>query len=177
MNRIAAIFLTLTFVLYLGGMQLMYWVKIDNAKRDATATILRHSAKAVDTKDFSFTTSQYNSLSWLDKNKEFIFDGQHYDIAGIEYLSGSIKVSCYNDNEETEIANAFQKFSNKLFSTHQQSNSSDNDVLSKITKEYLPLNPVLVQPKIEKSISIITKENTPTLSLLTADIWHPPSIC
>ncbi len=178
MKRVAALFLTLTFLLYLGGMQLMYWVKIDNAKRDATATLLRHSAKTADARDFEFSSSQYNSLNWLEKNKEFIFDGQRYDIATIEYSSNGVTISCYADNEETEIANAFHQFANKLYSNNEQSNSTNNtDVLNKITKEYLPLSLIFLQPRYEKSSPVIVTEEIPTFSSLIADIWHPPANC
>jgi len=177
MKRVAALFLTLTFLLYLSGMQLMYWVKIDNAKHDATVTILRHSTKIIDTKYFTLTSSQYNSLNWLEKNKEFVLDGQRYDIATTEYSSTGVKISCYTDNEETEIANAFHQFANKLYSTNEQSNSNGTDLLNKITKEYIPLGLLLLHPKYEKSSPVLVEENAPTFSSLIADIWHPPANC
>ncbi|MGP8214317.1 MAG: hypothetical protein ACLQQ4_02005 [Bacteroidia bacterium] len=176
MKKLSAIFLTLTFMLYLGGLQLMYWVKIDNAKHEAAMFIGKH-INASNAKDFVFTSSQYSSLEWLEKNKEFIFEGQRYDITTIEYSSSGVKVSCYSDNEETELAKEFQQLANKLFSSHQQSNGSDNDVFSKITKEYLPLSLIFLQPRFKKSISVITTENTPALTSLVANIWHPPATC
>src|ERR1700722_19469984 len=157
MKRVATLFLILTFLLYLGGMQLMYWVKIDNAKREATATLLRHSAKIADTKDFTFTSSQYNSLNWLEKNKEFVLYGQRYDIATLEYNSKGVKIACYTDNEETEIANAFNQFANKLYSTTEQSSNTNNDLLNKITKEYIPLSLLFLQPRYEKSSPVLVE--------------------
>ena len=161
MKRIASIFLALTFILYLGGIQLMYWVKIECAKYKATEFVLNHIDKKSSAKDLIFTSSQYNALQWLDKNKEFVLNGQRYDIAAIVYSSEGVKISCYSDNEETEIANAFQSFSERLLSTHQQSNNSDNDILSKITKEYLPLSLISRQPRFEKRSSFIVVENIP----------------
>jgi hypothetical protein len=177
MKGLAAIFLILTFVLYLGGIQLMYWVKMDSAKYKAAEFVQTHSTKSSQTKDFVFTSSQYDALQWLEKNKEFVSNGQRYDIASIVYSAEGVKISCYNDNEETEIANAFQMFSERLLSTHQQSNSNDNDILSKITKEYLPLSLVFLQPRFEKQSSFMVVENIPLSASPISDIWHPPAVC
>jgi hypothetical protein len=177
MKGAAVIFLTLTFVLYLGGMQLMYWVKMDSAKHKAAEFVQNHSTKTSETKDFVFTSSEYNALQWLEKNKEFVIAGQRYDIETISYSSEGVKITCYSDNEETEIANEFQAFSERLLSTHPQSNSSDNDILSKITKEYLPINLVFLQPGVEKRTSLMVVENIPLSASPISDIWHPPAVC
>lgn len=177
MKRIAAIFLTMIFLLYLGGMQLMYWVRIDTAKHQASALIQNNKANASNTTEFILTPSQYNSLNWSDRNKEFTIEGQRYDITGIEYLSNGVKIICYQDNPETEVVSAFQKFAERLFSSHQQSGNSDNDLISKITKEYLPLKLVVAPQIYERAFSLIISEDIHSPLLFTADIWHPPLSC
>lgn len=176
MKRIAAIFLTLTFLLYLGGIQLMYWVKIDAAKHNAAALIKNKKCNE-STTEFILTSSQYNALNWSDRNKEFIVDGQRYDITAIEYVSGGIKITCYQDSPETEVVSAFQKFAERFFSSHQQSGNTDTDVLSKITKEYLPLNIVLAPESTISSFAFVISEKSYSSLLSIANIWHPPLNC
>ena len=177
MKRIAAIFLTLIFLLYLGGIQLMYWVRIDTAKHQASTFIQNNKANTNNTIEFILTPSEYNALNWSDRNKEFTIDGQRYDITGIEYLSNGIKITCYQDNPETEVVSAFQKFAERLFSSHQQSGNSDNDVISKITKEYLPLKLVMAPQIYNRAVSLVISEDIDSSLLFTADIWHPPLSC
>jgi hypothetical protein len=177
MKSLTSIFLLSVFTLYLGGMQLLYWVKVDNAKQKAISFIQNHSTKESETRDFEFSRQEYNSLTWLEKNKEFTYQGVHYDISSINYTSGNIVVKCYTDNEETEIVNAFNQYTNKLFSNHQQSNSTDNDIISKITKEYIPLSLYCNFSSPVKATTIFTNVPQFLISSPISDIWHPPAIC
>jgi hypothetical protein len=177
MKRLAGILLVSVFMLYLGGIQLMYWLKMDGAKQKASLSIQNHNLKKADIKDFVLTSSQYNSLNWLEKNKEFTLNNQLYDIAGIEYSSNGIKITCYTDNEETELADAFGKFADRFFSTNQQSNGSENDLINKITKEYLPLPSIFSFAVFEKEITSIIKNDIHCSVSLPDNIWHPPATC
>ena len=177
MNKIASIFLTLTFVLYLGGMQLMYWIKIDAARHEARSFVQKNNIESSDSKEFVFTANQYNSLQWSEKSKEFTFKGVRYDIVTATYTTTGVKLICYSDNEETEIVNAFHHFTERLFNTHQQSNSNDNDIISKITKEYISLKLIAPQTKFEEHLSFVITEKNPLLQSPISDIWHPPAIC
>jgi len=164
-------------MLYLGGIQLVYWVKMNSAKHEAASFIQNRNFAASDTRYFVFTTAQYKALQWLEENKEFNFNGQHYDITDLQYMSDGVKITCYSDNEETEIANAFQKFADKFFPAHQQSSNSDNDLISKLTKDYLPLVFEFNFSTFEKSSSCFIKEDIHSPLSLPASIWHPPTIC
>jgi hypothetical protein len=177
MKRIACIFLTSLFLLYLGGIQLLYWVKMNKAKYEATAFTQKQDLKTTDTKNFLFTNDQYALIKWLEANKEFSINGQRFDIINIEKTQEGIKITCYNDNEETEIAQAFQKFADKLFPIHQQSNNSDTDVISKITKEYTSLHYEFNFSIFEKSNSVFIPEDTHSSISLPDNIWHPPTLC
>jgi hypothetical protein len=177
MKKIACIFLTSLFLLYLGGIQLLYWAKMNKAKYEATVFIQNQGFKTLDTKCFLFTNSQYASIQWIEANKEFSTNGQRYDIIDIEKTQEGIKITCYCDNEETEIVNAFQKFADKFFPTQQQSNSSDTDIISKITKEYMPIDLTFKFSTYEKVSSTFIKEGSLYSILLPAGIWHPPTLC
>ena len=174
MTTISLIFI---FLLYLGGMQLVYWVKLDEAKYKASEQISNHALDCSNTKDFVFTTDQYKGLHWIETDKEFEFQGHRYDIATLQYLNNGIKLTCYNDNEETEIAQAFQKFADKFFPIHKQSNNSDNDVISKITKEYTALNYEFNFSTFENNNSVFIQEDTHSSISLPDNIWHPPTLC
>jgi hypothetical protein len=164
-------------MLYLGGIQLMYWIRLDAAKYDAKAYVEKNISQNFNSQELLLTASQFNSLQWLENNKEFVLNGQRYDIIGITYTSQGVKVNCYSDKEETEIANAFEHFAERLFNAHQQSNSNDTDIISKITKEYLPLKAATLQTRFTNQISFVTAKKFPLLQSPVSDIWHPPAIC
>ena len=117
MNRFTSIFLSLIFVLYLGGIQLMYWIRIDAARQDANAYVQKTLPENINSKELILTASQYSSLQWLEKNKECVINGQRYDIIGVTHSAEGVKLKCYTDNEETEVANAFEHFAERLFNT------------------------------------------------------------
>lgn len=177
MRRIVSIFLTLTFMLYLGGIQLLYWIRIDTARHNATVFIQEHYGEQGASQQLVFTDSQYNSLQWSEKNKEFVFQGQRYDIANITHNPKGVKIDCYKDNEETDIANDFHYFTERLFNTHQNSGTNENDVISKITKEYLPFATIVSQHDFPIEKSFIIEENYPIIVSPVSNIWHPPTIC
>ncbi len=177
MKKIAAIFLSFLFLIYLGGIQVMYWVKIDGAKKDASAFLNNNKFKKNSDTKLLFTTAQYNSLGWSDNNKEFTYNCQLYDVSEIKYVAGGVEVQCYADNAETEVVNAFHNFIDHLLSSQSRSGSSDNDMISKIIKEYVSIKITPIPDSFcFNIIPFASKAKLYTFSL-PASIWHPPASC
>lgn len=176
MKVLTSVLLTVTFVLYLGGIQLFYWVRIDSARHNA-AVRMQDKGAANNTLELTYTNKQYDKLQWLEKNKEFIYNGQRYDISSIKYTSTGVVLKCYHDNEETEIAEAFEHFASKLFNGHQANQTSNGDIIAKITKEYLPLDFKMTQNRVGGRIYFIIAQQYPLRYSPISDIWHPPATC
>ena len=175
MKKATVAALILVFTLYLGGVQVFYWFKLNDAKKDASRSIQGKLALN-ETKEFSFTTDEYDALAWSEKNKEFILNGNSYDIVAINYTSDLIKLVCYPDNKESDIVAAFNNFMDRMFSAHQSSGTDNNDMASKLCKEYLP-NERLVPCFFPR---VLTTINTDCVLVNSSDlignIWHPPTL-
>ena len=179
MKRVVPVLLACTFLLYLFGIQFIYWLKVENAKSISQSFILKKDLKTNTTKLFSFTPAEYNSLNWTEKDKEFVINNQDYDVIIIKHISGTtIEIQCYADNLETEISAAFQGMATVLFSAnHQKGDTKENDLLSKITKEFIPLCFLYPPQPSYKMCPFILKKNILPSGTLTLPVWRPPSHC
>ncbi|MGP8214319.1 MAG: hypothetical protein ACLQQ4_02015 [Bacteroidia bacterium] len=176
MKRVTGISLTFIFLLYLGGLQLFYSLKIEAAKQQSSDLIKSHQITLDNTCRFSFTPDQYEALNWSERNKEFTYNGKHFDIIGIEFYSDKIKVTCFDDSNETSMVAEFTGFMRRMFSQNQSSNDNNNDIANKICKEYLP-NLSITQDFFFHVITTIKADCVlVSPSALVADIWHPPSV-
>jgi hypothetical protein len=174
MKRTSSALLALVFIIYIGGIQVFYWIRMDNV-RAQSATTIKQAINLDNTKEFTFTLNKYNALNWSDKNKEFEDKGTRYDIISINYLNdGQVKIECYNDSKETSVVDAFVGFMDRMFSTRQQSSKEDNNLVSKIYKEYIPVIKPLPSLFSQVLIAIRPGSVLVNASSLMADIWHPP---
>lgn len=176
MRKVTGIALIGIFILYICGIQLIYSLKLSVAKNQASYVIGSHKVQLNNTRNFSFTHSQYGKLNWSERNKEFIYNGRHYDIISMEFNSDEIKVICFDDSNETTVMAEFAGFMKKMFSQGQSTNDNNSDIANKICKEYLPnenLTPTYffhVVTTIRATCVLVNQH------ALVADVWHPPSI-
>ena len=154
----------------------MYWLKIDSAKTESRKLINDSSCDLDGTKEFVLSSSEYNELTWSERNKEFVENDLRYDIVSIQYLpDDQVKMECYPDGKETDMVDALSGFIEKMFSSQPQSpNDSNNDISGKIYKEYLPVERLVpfLFPRVLNSI----KADCVLVNAfaLIAAIWHPP---
>lgn len=176
MRKITSVLLTLTFVLYLGGVQVMYWIKMSVCEQESQELIQKNNLSNTDTKTFSFSPADYKSLAWSEKNKEFTYQGQRYDIIGMQFFSDEIIVKCYSDKDETTLIDAFSGFIKKMFSSPQHNNDNNTDIASNIYKEYLPAE--LLKPSYFPRVLIFTMAKCVLVNVYAKvdDIWHPPTL-
>jgi hypothetical protein len=176
MRKTTGLVLAFIFILYLGGMELLYSLRINAAKNQSESLIEKHKVPLDNTVDFSFTSEQYNTLNWSERNKEFTYNGQHYDIVSIAFYTDEIKITCYDDSKETSLINEFTGFVKRMFSQSAKTNNTGNDIANKICKEYLPnenLNPrffFYVITTINANCVLVNQH------ALIADVWRPPSV-
>jgi len=154
---------------------MIYWAKIDGAKEQSFSVINNKKLAANETKAFSFSANQYNKLNWSEQDEEFTYNGQCYDIMKIQHSNGQINITCYTDNAETEIANAFNSLLQKFFSPVQQSKNTENNIAAKIYKEYLPIKHTAILKEELSIISFVTTKQAYTSCSAISDIWHPPA--
>jgi hypothetical protein len=107
----------------------MYWVKMSVYKQQTNTLIQNHQVADSSTEAFSFTPSEYKSLSWSEENKEFTYKGQRYDIIDMQFFLDEIIVKCYLDSEETNLFTAFSGFMQKMFPSHQHNTDNSTNIL------------------------------------------------
>ena len=175
MKKATGIGFILIFLFYICGIQLVYTLKITVAKNQSATLIRTHTLSTDSTCNFSFTPVQYKNLDWLERNKEFSYQGKHYDIIGLDFYTDEIKATCFDDSKETSLVDEFAGFMKRMFSQNQKTDDN-NDMASKICKEYLPniqLNPIFF-------FQVLRTINAPCVlvnqNALIADVWHPPSL-
>jgi hypothetical protein len=176
MKRATGFFLAFIFILYLGGIEVFYTLKLRIVKKQAETSITNYRIQLDNTVTFSFTPSQYQSLNWSERNKEFTYNGKHYDIISLDFYSDEIKAICYDDSNETSLIDEFSGFMKRMFSQGQSSDNSNNDMAGKICKEYLPNQNISqlfffhVITTIQADCVLVNRH------ALIADIWRPPSL-
>lgn len=176
MKRVTGLSLALVFIIYLIGMEAYYSFRLGVAKNQSSELINNHEISKENTTMFSFTADQYKHLDWSERNKEFTYNGRHYDIISLQFCTDKITLTCYNDRNETDLVDSFTGFVKHMFSQTQSSNNSNNDIVSKICKEYLP--PIQI-PKLFffhvlttiKADCVLVNHHAPI-----AAIWHPPTM-
>jgi len=176
MKKITGILLAFTFVLYLGGIQMAYWLRMSAHKQETQFSIRHNQVSKDNSVKFSFTSEQYNSLAWSEKNKEFSYQGQRYDIIGMQYCSDEIIVTCFSDKEETNLVNAFSGFIKNLFSSPLHTNDKTPDIANTLCKEYLPSEPS--SPFLFSHVLISIKAGCVLVNVSGQidSIWRPPTL-
>lgn len=77
------------------------------------AAILRGVYRKPDLVNVELSQSEYNQLAIHTGNKEFIFQGNTYDIVSAKTLNGKHVLTCYNDTNEKSIKNQFKKLAHE----------------------------------------------------------------
>jgi hypothetical protein len=176
MKSATGITLIFIFTLYFCGVELLYSVKLNKVKSESAALITSHKVPLDNSSLFSFTAGQYNQLNWSERNKEFTYKGNHYDIINLAFYTDEIVVTCYDDSKETSLADAFANYVKQMFTQQQKGDDRTNDVAGKICKEYFPNKGFAPTYYFH----VVQTVNAPCVLVnqhaLVCDVWRPPSI-
>lgn len=176
MKKITGLLLAFIFIIYLGGIEVYYSVKMSVIKKHSSDMASQCKTPIDNTKRFTFNPNQYSQLDWSERNKEFTFNGRHYDIINIAFYSDEVTLTCFDDSNETDLAQLFDGFMDKMFSHSQSSDTNSNDIAGKICKEYIP-NLSVPQLFFFHVITTIHADRVlVNRHALIADVWRPPSL-
>lgn len=171
--RVMAIFMLFAMFHYMAGYRIMYTLGILYTKEEAKAVVDSKS----NIKKITLSASDYSSLKWTEENKEFSFNNQMYDVAGIEKMGSTYKITAYADDPETEMVTAFHHFENELFHPDQSNKSakSAEDIMSAFQKDCTPAS------EFKINIFALTRLFQPAIVVqqhplkISDSIWHPPT--
>jgi hypothetical protein len=173
--RTIAVTLLTALIYYFAGYRLVYSLIIHSAKEDASFAI---SHKQALVKELQLTAAEYPMLKWTDKDKEFTFNDQLYDIVSIQQTDGKYVLHVYADKNETGWVNAMDSFIKGVFSTHSGKGMDNAESLTTaFQKEYAPTGHVKVDHMPETKTVQYSDTERHTSTQLKKPIWHPPACC
>ncbi|HXB13832.1 MAG TPA: hypothetical protein VNZ45_17720 [Bacteroidia bacterium] len=173
--RTIAVTLLIAMLYYFAGYRLVYSLIIHGAKEDA-AFAIGHKQALV--KELELTASEYSMLKWTDKDKEFTFNDQLYDIVSIQQTDGKYIMQVYADKNETGWVNAMNTFIKGAFSTHSGKGMDNAESLSSaFQKEYTPTGHIRVGHVPETKTVQYSDTERHSSTQLKKPIWHPPACC
>jgi hypothetical protein len=161
-------------VYYFAGYRLVYFLITSEAKYTASAIIKSKSTKL---ENLQLNTTEFSKLTWTEENKEFVYNGQLYDIVGLTKINNTYSIKAYCDKNETQWVKALHNFVKQLFPANGKNNRNVESILTAFQKEYLPLQKT---PGITPDVICIKQySQTQIIKSVCPDkgIWHPPSCC
>ena len=171
--RTVAVALLIAMVYYFAGYRIVYSIVMTGAKEDAAFAIKHHGAL----NRLTMSCKEYAGLSWTEKNKEFTYNGQLFDMVSMQKSGDSVILTVYNDKNETRWAKAMNDFVKELFPSEKNKNTDPAEgFMSAFQKEYTPLEKVKIgyAPETTK-VFYDTERSTRIPLLLIKPIWHPPA--
>lgn len=174
--RAIAVIMLFAMFHYMVGYRFVYSLGILYAKEQAKELIGKQSNKM---KELDLTASDYNSLKWTEKGKEFCLNNEMYDVAAVEKYGDNYVFKVYCDNAETGWAASLHNYEKEVFYPDQNAKGtkSAEDVMSSFQKDYAP-EAGFKMPLISITGIIHSLPAFQQPSLKIPDpIWHPPYNC
>lgn len=147
------------------GISILYQVNLQSIKQESKMQMGERKKELI---LIELNRKEFQSLLWIKQKREFVFNGQFYDVASIKKSPKGYLLRVYADNKETAFAS----------STDYQSSDDQSSVSFEIIEEIIDnlmavpieigFNPVFIRTERQKntfSYSFILKEfNENTLS-------------
>jgi hypothetical protein len=173
--RITAVALLLAMVYYFAGYRIVYSLVMNNAKEEASFAMKSQGSLT----NINFSAKEFAGIKWTEKNKEFDYNGELYDLAGIQKNGASFTLHVYCDKNETHWAKAMNDFIKCIFPVgHNNGPVQAEGFLSAFQKEYVPMHKTVIAycPASAKNAHCTADIKNHRTLLLLKPIWHPPSI-
>lgn len=172
--RATAIIMLFAMFHYVAGYRLMYSLGILYTKEQAKECMTEKNSNI---KKFTFSASDYNSLKWTEKNKEFSFNNQMYDVVNIQKSGSGYILTVYADNPETEMITAFQNFEKELFHPDQSNKGtkSAEDIISAFQKDFTPISEFKMHVFTFSGLLLPSVAARQHPLQVSDNIWHPPA--
>jgi hypothetical protein len=174
--RATAMVMLFAMLHYTVGYRLMYSLGILYAKDGAKECIVDKKAT---TQQLILSASDYSSLKWTERGKEFSLNNEMYDIVSVEKSGDDYVVTVYSDIKETGWVASLHSYEKELFHPDQttKGTKSAEDVMSSFQKEYSPASEfklnVFASVGLNQPISAVQLQPLQ----ISNSIWHPPTVC
>jgi hypothetical protein len=169
--RAVAIILLTAMIFSLSAFRLVYKLIISHAKADAAMVLKSHPDKL---RLLPLSDKDYLELNWKEKGKEFLYQGQLYDVISLDRTVKGYLVKAYSDKEETRWVVALHNYMLQIFSRGDKSNHTESFFYS-LQKEYPPICAMKLDPVTapEQLYFACCRASLP--SPFIKPVWHPPA--
>jgi hypothetical protein len=84
----------------------MFLLQQKRWKRHMMKEIKKHP-ESIDAQEMFFTDAAFSRLSWHEGKKEFVHQGEYYDVINIKTVRGGTVIKCVKDTAELELVNRY----------------------------------------------------------------------
>lgn len=160
---------------YMMGYRLMYSLGILYAKDEAKECMVE---KKANTQQLTISASDYSSLKWTEKGKEFSLNNEMYDIVSIEKSGDDYVITVYGDIKETGWVASLHSYEKELFHPDQTTKGakSAEDVMASFQKDYTPASEFKINIFASPGLIQVTIAVQQQPLQISNSIWHPPTI-
>ncbi|KAF5048792.1 hypothetical protein DSECCO2_446460 [anaerobic digester metagenome] len=150
----------LLVVIYFCGVDFICFRIAQQQIRKEVKTLIRNGLKDEDMISIEITSANAGSIEWVKKGREFVYQGEMYDIVKIGRTKDGVLVKCFLDKKEGRLIERCMK------------NSLAHRIFQKFRKSFVFLNPgltealFLVLPE-SYSINSFSEVLSPELSVLS----------
>jgi hypothetical protein len=68
---------------------------------------IKQHPESINSREMFFTDPEFSALSWHEGKKEFVLEGEYYDVIQIRSVRGGKLVKCVKDNAEYELVTRY----------------------------------------------------------------------
>ena len=170
-RRILSIGLTFVFLYNLLGYYPVFEIR-QYALQSYIQKVVHQSIPGDQLERLVFTPAAFPMLNWVEKDREFRYAGQLYDIVRIEKAPGRIVVFCINDNKEQLLIAAYERHVGDYIKDNPAQEKQKQKVLQKVIKDLFfttPLISIVFSKNIQSNLS-----PDAGIYFVTPDIPVPP---
>src|SRR5689334_11952871 len=102
MKKIVSSILLLSLFLATVGYHFIFQVKQQNIKEDMEEYLSKENIR--NAVELRFSLNELSKLKW-ENDKEFVYNGELYDVVKKKNVNGSLVIQCIKDKKETHLVN------------------------------------------------------------------------
>jgi len=161
---------------YMVGYRLIYSLGVLHAKEEAKESI---GEKGNNIKTLTLTASEFDSLKWTEKGKEFVYNNDMYDMAGIQRSGDNYTITVFCDVDETNWVASLHNYEKEFFHPDQSAKGtkSAESIMSSFQKDFTPPTEFKVPFFSSKGPSQPIFAVQQHILKISTSIWHPPVNC
>lgn len=174
MKKLTAYIVLILFIYNLIGYYIVFKGWQTGIRYEIKAQI-RHNSKSATYQTFKFSKADLSQkkivLEW-EKDDEFCFEQNMYDVKSRKETADSITFICINDRKEKKLIDQLQAYVNQQHNNTQSKRSNPFKIFDNLVKDYCAAQ--LVIKNIDKGITFNKPSSSPHFYSAFLEVLSPP---